>query len=132
MSHLIYIPVVPRLGLTSEERGLAISRELFNLTYPQHLHTKDQTSKSLFLLIKHPDRDEWAIVAKSDYEIFIHPQRDVTVLVSLFPQLTQEERNTLIYYIASNNTVIFENMLPSDAIVLTEAEAEQQGWIENA
>jgi len=132
MSHLIYIPVVPRIGLTSEERGFAISRELFNLTYPRHLHTENQTSKLLFSVIKHPDRDEWAIIAPNTYQIFVHPQRDVTALVSLFPQLTQEERDRLTYYISSNDEITFKNILPSDATVLTEEEAQQQGWIENA
>ena len=58
----------------------------------------------------------------------MHPQRDVTALVSLFPQLSEEERSQLTYYIASSTSVVFGNLLPSDATVLTHAQADALGW----
>ena len=129
MGHPIYLPVVPRLGLTSRERADAISRELFNLTLPRHLQPQDQVSKYLLGFIENASNaGEWAIVGDHDEIIRVHPQRDVTALVALFPQLSEEERSQLTYYIASNDSVEFGNLLPSDATVLTYEQADALGW----
>jgi len=129
MSHTIYLPVVPRLGLTSEERGRAISRELFNLTLPRHLHLPGQTSIYALSLIENASNaGQWALVGDHDQEIKVHPERDVTALVSLFPQLSEEERSQLTYYITTSDSVTFGNLLPSDATVLTHEQAEALGW----
>jgi hypothetical protein len=63
MSHTIYLPVVPRLGLTSQQRGQAISRELFNLTLPRHLQPPGQTSiYALGLIENASNAGQWALV----------------------------------------------------------------------
>jgi len=125
----IYLPVVPRLGLTSQQRGEAISRELFNLTLPRHLQPPGQTSIYLLGMIENASNaGQWAIVGDQNEEIPVHPERDVTALVSLFPQLSEEERSQLTYYIATNAIVTFGNLLPSDATVLTHEQAEALGW----
>jgi hypothetical protein len=129
MGHTIYLPVVPRLGLTSEQRGRAISRELFNLTLPRHLQPPGQTSIYALALIENASNaGQWALVGDHEHLIDIHPERDVTALVSLFPQLSEEERSQLTYYIASSDSVTFGNLLPSDATVLTHEQAEALGW----
>jgi hypothetical protein len=129
---LIYLPVVPRLGLTSHERGLAISRELFNLGTPKHLHAPDQATTMLLEVRQNDsDPDEWALVGDEDHEILVHPQRDVTALVALFPQLSEEERSRLTYYIATSTSVTFGNLLPSDSTQLTQQQAEALGWFVN-
>jgi len=132
MSHTIYLPVVPRLGLTSYERGLAISRELFNLTVPKHLHSSDQCATMLLDVVQNDSNsDEWALVGDHEQSILVHPERDVTALVSLFPQLSQEERSQLTYYISTNEVVTFGNLIPSDTTQLTFQQAEALGWFVN-
>jgi len=131
MSHTIHLPVVPRLGLTSEERGRAISRELFNLTLPRHLQVEGAASFLLEVRQNDSDPDEWALVGDHDHEILVHPERDVTALVALFPQLSEEERSQLTYYIATSTSVTFGNLLPSDVTQLTQSEAEALGWFVN-
>ena len=132
MSHTIYLPVVPRLGLTSEERGRAINRELFNLTLPRHLQSPGQTSiYALGMIENASNAGQWALVGDHDHVIDIHPERDVTALVSLFPQLSEEERSQLTYYITTSDSVTFGNLLPSDATVLTYEQAEALGWFAN-
>jgi hypothetical protein len=129
MSHTIYLPVVPRLGLTSEERGKAISAELFNLTLPKHLHRPDQTSVyALTLIQNNSDPDQWALVGDHEHMITVHPERDVTALVALFPQLSEEERSQLTYYISTSDSVMFGNLLPSDSTKLTQEQVEALGW----
>lgn len=125
----IYLPVVPRLGLTSQQRGEAISRELFNLTFPRHLQPPGQTSGRLLPIIENAgNAGEYAVYGDQDHVIPVHPERDVTALVSLFPQLSEEERSQLTYHIASNDSVVFGDLLPSDATVLTHAQADALGW----
>ena len=124
----VYLPVVPRLGLTSKERAYAINRELFNLELPRHLQDELNVSTLLVAMIEHPTTGDYALQVSDDLTIKVHRERDLSALVSLFPQLTQEERDALIFYIATNDTVTFANLIPSDATTLTYSEAEAAGW----
>jgi hypothetical protein len=60
--------------------------------------------------------------------ITVHPERDVTALVALFPQLSEEERSQLTYYISTSDSVMFGNLLPSDSTKLTQEQVEALGW----
>ena len=124
----LYAPVVPRLGLTSKERAYAINRELFNLELPRHLQGDQNVSTLLVAMIEHPTPGDYALHVSDDLTIRVHRERDLSALVSLFPQLTQEERDALIFYIATNDIVTFANLIPSDATTLTYTEAEAAGW----
>lgn len=124
----VYLPVQPRLNLTSEQRAQGISQELYNLTLPKHLHEPDRITTQLLSLIEHPTTGQWACVGDTDLAINVHPERDVTALVALFPQLTTDERSAMTYYIATNSTVYFQYLMPSDAEQLTQEEAEAAGW----
>ena len=124
----VYLPVTARLNLTSEERAKGISRELYNLKLPKHLHEPGRTTTMLLATIQHPTTGEWACVGDTDLSIVVHPQRDVTALVSLFPQLTTEERSAMTYYIATAPVVLFQYLMPSDSEILTQDEAEAAGW----
>ena len=124
----VYLPVQPRLNLTSEQRAQGISQELYNLILPKHLQEPDRITTQLLALIEHPTTGQWACVGDTDLAISVHPERDVTALVALFPQLTTEERSAMTYYIATNSTVYFQYLMPSDAEQLTQEEAEAAGW----
>ena len=124
----VYLPVTERINLTSEERAKGISRELYNLKLPKHLHEPGRTSTMLLATIQHPETGQWACVGDSELSIQVHPQRDVTALVALFPQLTTEERSAMTYYITTSEVVMFQYLMPSDSEVLTQEEAEAAGW----
>ena len=124
----VYLPVTPRLNLTSEQRARGISQELYNLKVPKHLHQPGRVTTELLGLIEHPTTGQWACVGDTTLAIAVHPQRDVTALVSLFPQLSADERSAMTYYIATNEVVYFQYLMPSDAEQLTEEEAEAAGW----
>jgi hypothetical protein len=124
----VYLPVTPRLNLTSEQRARGISQELYNLKVPKHLHEPGRVTTELLGLIEHPTTGQWACVGDTTLAIAVHPQRDVTALVSLFPQLSADERSAMTYYIATNEVVYFQYLMPSDAEQLTEEEAEADGW----
>ena len=124
----VYLPVTERINLTSEQRAKGISRELYNLKLPKHLHEPGRTSTMLLATIQHPETGQWACVGDSELSIQVHPQRDVTALVALFPQLTTEERSAMTYYITTSEVVMFQYLMPSDSEVLTQEEAEAAGW----
>ena len=50
----VYLPVTPRLNLTSEQRARGISQELYNLKVPKHLHQPGRVTTELLGLIEHP------------------------------------------------------------------------------
>ena len=124
----VYLPVTARLNLTSEQRARGISEELYNLKLPKRLHEPGRTTTQLLSLIEHPTTGQWACVGDTTLAIAVHPERDVTALVSLFPQLTTEERAAMTYYIATNAVVYFQFLMPSDAEILTQEQAEAAGW----
>ena len=124
----VYLPVTERLNLTSEQRSKAISRELYNLKLPKHLHEPGRTTTMLLATIQHPTTGQWACVGDTDLSINVHPQRDLHALIALFPQLTQEERDAMTFYLATNEVVMFQYLMPSDAEILTQEQAEAAGW----
>jgi len=126
----IYLVVMPRGGLTSEERAEAISRELYNIRLPKALHEPDRVTTKLLGTMQHASgTGEWALVAQEGMTIRVHPDHNLDALIALFPQLTQEEIDTRTAYIQSNNEIALENLFPSTATVLTQQEAEDAGWI---
>lgn len=124
----VYLPVTERINLTSEQRAKGISRELYNLKLPKHLHEPGRTTTMLLATIQHPETGQWACVGDSELAITVHPERDVTALVALFPQLTTDERSAMTYYITTSDVVMFQYLMPSDSEVLTQEEAEAAGW----
>jgi hypothetical protein len=124
----VYLPVQPRISLSSEQRAVGISVELYNLKQPKHLQEPGQLTTLMLPVVQHPDTGQWACIADTDLQIAVHPEKDVTALVALFPQLSTEERAQMTYYISTSPVVVFAYLMPSDAEVLTEAEAEAAGW----
>jgi len=124
----VYLPVTARLNLTSEQRAKGISRELYNLKLPKVLHEPGRTTTMLLATIQHPTTGQWACVGDTDLAINVHPQRDLHALIALFPQLTQEERDAMTYYIGTSPVVLFQYLMPSDSEILTQEQAEAAGW----
>lgn len=127
----IYLPVQARMGLTSKQRAQGISTELYNLELPKHLQDPGRTTTKMLEVIEHPKTGQFACVTFSDMAIKVHPERDVTALVALFPQLTADERASMTYYIATSPVVLMQYLMPSDAEQLTEEEAQEAGWFES-
>ncbi len=126
----VYLPVNERIGLTSEQRAEGISRELYNLQNPKALQKDGDMTSLLLDFIQHPDTGQWACVGDTDMVIAVHPMRDITALVALFPQLSTEERAAMTYYISTNAYVHFAYLMPSDSEPLTYEQAEQAGWFQ--
>lgn len=129
-----YIKVLPQAGLTSEERAIAISRELFRIQRP--INQQNDATLYLFGWVKHPTKDpnytdtvNAALQMDTNQVIYVHPDNDLTNLIALFPELSQAERDGLAAFIESQQMFLFKYIIPSDVTVFTEAEMKQAGWL---
>jgi len=129
-----YIKVLPQAGLTSEQRAIAISRELFRIQRP--INQQNDATLYLFGWVKHPTKDtnyidtvNAALQIDTNQVIYVHPDNDLTNLIALFPELSQAERDGLAAFIESQQMFLFKYIIPSDVTVFTEAEMKAAGWL---
>ena len=129
-----YIKVLPQTGMTSEERAIAITRELFRIQRP--INQQSDATLYLFGWVKHPTQDpnyveivDTALQVDVNQVIYVHPDNDLTNLIALFPELSQAEKDGLAAFIESQQMFLFKYIIPSDVTVFTEAEMKAAGWL---
>lgn len=127
----IYLPVEPIQGYDSAQRAEAIDAEVWSLRRPDSVKSSSDVTKYYYPRITHPTTGQVAIVGDSDEQIRIHDNVDLTVMLSLLPEVPQAEKDQLSYYIDANRggTVVFGNLIPSTSVSLTQQGAEDAGWI---
>jgi hypothetical protein len=133
MSAQNYIKILPQAGLTSEQRAIAISRELFRIQRP--IDQQNDATLYLFGWIKHPTKDpnyidtvNAALQIDTNHIIYVHPDNDLTNLIALFPELSQQERDGLAAFIESQEMFLFKYIIPSDVTVFTYEQMKDAGW----
>ena len=131
---MAYIKVLPQAGLTSEQRAIAITRELFRIQRP--IDQQNDATLYLFGWVKHPTQDpnyteivDTALQVDTNQVIYVHPDNDLTNLIALFPELSQAEKDGLAAFIESQASFMFQYIIPSDVTVFTEAEMKAAGWL---
>ena len=129
-----YIKVLPQAGLTSEQRAIAISRELFRIQRP--IDQQNDATLYLFGWIKHRTKDpnytdtvNASLQIDTNQVIWVHPDNDLTNLIALFPELSQAEKDGLAAFIESQQMFLFKYIIPRDVTVFTEAEMKAAGWL---
>ena len=127
-----YIIVEPIEGYTSQERAETISQELFNVGRPLDVRHPNDVSTSVFGTVQHPDTGVHALSVDLEYEIYVHPENNLTQLLLLFPEVTEEEKTQLAAYIKSNvtNRFPFGNIIPSTATARDWDEMNALGWFQ--
>ena len=128
-----YIKVLPQAGLTSEERAIDITRELFRIQRP--IDQQNDATLYLFGWVKHPTQDpnyveivDTALQVDTNQVIYVHPDNDLTNLIALFPELSQAEKDALVNYIESSASFEFRYIVPSGVKVYTYEEMKEDGW----
>ena len=129
-----YIKVLPQAGLTSEERAIAISRELFRIQRP--IDQQNDATLYLFGWIKHPTKDpnyidtvNAALQIDTNQVIYVHPDNNLTNLIALFPELSQAEKDALVSYIESSASFEFRYIVPSGVTIYSEEQIKKDGWL---
>jgi hypothetical protein len=123
-----YIIVRPEGILTSPQRAQFITRELYCITLPLQFQTPDQHDGTVFGVIHHPTDGRAALQVDLDYIIPVHPLVTLERLVSLFPEITDAERMTLMQVIFSSKAFPFRHIVPSTVTVRDEAYMIAEGW----
>ena len=133
---MAYIKVLPQAVLTSYERAEAISYELWAISRPPAIRNPNDVTAYMFGWVKHPTQDpayvevvDTALDVDTAYNIIVHPDNNLTNLIALFPELTQQEKDTLAAYIESQQSFPFANIVPQNVTVFTEQEMKASGWL---
>lgn len=132
-----YIKILPEAGLTSQDRAQAISRELFKIQRPTDQQV--DATQYLFGWINHPTQDpvysskvDTALVVDPAQVIYVHPDNNLDNLIALFETLTEQEKLMLTGFIQSQQSFLFQYIVPSSTKLFTEQEMIDAGWFENA
>jgi len=123
-----YIIVLPEGFLTSEVRAKSITRELYNITVPVAIQEEYQKDATVFGVITHPDGIQHALQVDLDYVIPVSPQATIEKLVSLFPELNEQERFNLASYVLNNQEFPFGNIVPSTTTIRDYDYMVANGW----
>lgn len=123
-----YIIVLPEGFLTSEVRAKSITRELYNITVPVAIQEEYQKDATVFGVITHPDGIQHALQVDLDYVIPVSPQATIEKLVSLFPELNEQERFNLASYVLNNHEFPFGNIVPSTTTIRDYEYMVENGW----
>jgi len=126
----VYLPVEPTADMTSEERAKAINAEVWSLRRPDSVKSANDITRYYYPTITPPTTGQVAIVGETEEQVRIHPDVDMTVMISLMPEVPQAEKDQLVAYIDANRggSVAFSTFIPSSSTQLTEAEADAAGW----
>ena len=126
----VYLPVEPMEGYTSNEHAIAIDEQCWNLYRPASIQSPNDITRQLFPISIRESDEMAAIVGETTEQVYISPEVDLTVLLSILPNVTDEEKALLSAYVEANKGgyVPFENLIPPSSVQLTEAEAIAEGW----
>ena len=123
-----YIIVLPEGFLTSEVRAKSITRELYNITVPVAIQEEYQKDATVFGVIVHPDGIQHALQVDTDYVIPVSLQATIEKLVSLFPELNEQERFNLASCVVNNQEFPFGNIVPSTTTIRDYDYMGENGW----
>ena len=129
MIERINIEIIPIEGMSATERAQAISRELYAISRPPKVRTEIERTNYLFGWVEHPTQARTVLLGIKNYTVNVHQENDLTNLLALFPDINNEELNTLAGYIKIHNAFEFHDIIPSNANILTDAEMIEQGFI---
>jgi len=126
----VYLPVEPMEGSTSNEHAIAIDEQCWNLYRPASIQDPNDITRQLFPISIRESDDMAAIVGETTEQVYISPEVDLTELLAILPNVTDEEKALLTAYVEANKGgyVPFENLIPPSSVQLTEAEAIAEGW----
>ena len=123
-----YIKVTPLGDYSSEYRCKLFSRELFKISRP--VSSEEDVSMYVFSWIN--KGDEYALHVDLDYQIYVHPEKDLQAIVSMLSTMTTPEEVANITSMIDQATFIrFGDIIPSYVTINTQEELESEGWFPN-
>lgn len=123
-----YIIIQPEADMTSADRAVAITEELFRVSRPESARHANDVSRYVFGWIDHPENGERALSVDLDYNIHVHPDNNLDALIALFPEVPEAERTQLSQFISSASNFRFGDIIPSTATVRDQQHMEANAW----
>jgi len=120
-----YIKVTSLGEYTSEFRCKLFSQELFKISRPVSA-PEDMTSYLFGWVNK---EDEYALQVDLDYQIYVHPEKNLQYIVAMLSEMTTPEEVANITAMIDQATHIrFGDIIPSYVPISTREELEAEGW----
>ncbi len=123
-----YIIIEPEANMTSADRAVAITEELFRVSRPDSARHPKDVSRYVFGWMDHPENGERALSVDLDYNIYVHPDNNLDALIALFPEVPEEERAQLSEFISGSDNFRFGDIIPSTATVRDQQHMQDNGW----
>jgi hypothetical protein len=114
----LYTQIKPIPGYTSLERATAISEELYNITRPKTIRFPDEIQGMLLPVVDYEGTGRIYLSIKLDHIVYVHPESSLDKLISLFPDLSIEEKNNLKTFIKNTSLFYVRNIIPQDTELL--------------
>jgi hypothetical protein len=127
----INLNIAPIQGYTATQRAEAISEELFAISRPPQVRNTNDVSRYLFGWTTHPTTGDCVLHADTGYVINVHPQNNLTNLISLMPDLPQQVQAGLVQLIQNSETITFGQLLTGEETTYTDEELEAKGFYNN-
>jgi len=105
-----------------------LSRELWKISRP--VKNDKDVSQYLFGWIKHKDQERYALKVDLEYEINIHPSKDVSSIIQMLnDDVSIYELNALASQLDEVDKIKFKNILPMTYKTHTFDEMVELGWV---
>jgi hypothetical protein len=118
-------------GKTAKERADGISEELHNIVRPTDVKPVTERGKFRFARLTHPTTGEACLHgADTDTQLLVNGSVNLAKLLLYFDKVPAAEKKALADYIGANkgNHIPFGNIMPSTAVLITDAELDIKGW----
>ena len=124
-----YIKIQPITDMTSEARCKAINAELWAINRPYSVRSENDVTNKVFSEVRLND-GIWALDADLEYTFNVHPQRNITALAALFPDLSDTEKSQLIGFIEHSQTFVFKYIITSGTVTYNREQLIADGLID--
>ena len=112
-----YIKIEGIDGMGAMERAEKISRELFYLSRP--IEVREQTDRTQYLFDWVKVNGFCFLVADPEMIIPVHPEKNLSNLMLLFPDMSDNVKTQLSAFIDSQQQFKFKYIIPPDATFAT-------------
>tara|TARA_R100000951_G_C2616871_1_gene173079 strand:- start:139 stop:534 length:396 start_codon:yes stop_codon:yes gene_type:complete len=123
-----YIIIKPIDGYDSKQRCEAMNKELWHISVPLTVKKQDDVTSKLFGEVELTS-GEYSLHIDEDCEIVVNDSLNIDALVSLFPELTEVEKNGLAAYIENSESFLFKNIIPEGTNLYTYQEMLDLGLL---
>lgn len=123
-----YIIVTPLPPLTSGERCIDLSKQIYKISRP--LDDPEQITQYQFSWIIHPNTVDYALVVDLDAMIPVSPDKNLADLIALLgDNIPPEEIAQIVETINNQNPVRFGDIIPVEVPIRDEQYMIDNGWI---